>query len=232
MSSDPLSETLVALSRYFIGDSTLRESLLHVSELAVRAVPAAAFAGITMIVEGETRTGVFTDPTSPEIDQAQYDQDSGPCLDAFRTGETFVIDDTSSDTRWPAFAAAAHAAGVASTLSLPLRVEHSALGALNLYSRDVAAFPADVASSAGDFAIPAAAVLANAQAFWDAQQLSAGLTEAMAFRAGIEQAKGILMATQRCGPDDAFELLVKASQRENVKLRVIAQRIVDTHALD
>ena len=43
----------------------------------------------------------------------------------------------------------------------------------------------------------------------------------MQSRAAIEQAKGILMAAQRCGPDRAFEILVRASQRENRKLRDI-----------
>src|SRR5215469_2730158 len=42
----------------------------------------------------------------------------------------------------------------------------------------------------------------------------------------IEQAKGILMAQQRCGPDEAFDLLRRASQRFNVPVRVLAARIV------
>lgn len=77
----------------------------------------------------------------------------------------------------------------------------------------------------------AAAVLANAQAYWDAHTLSQQLNEAMHSRAVIEQAKGIVMArTAGMGPDQAFEALRRASQRENVKLRTIAQRIVDNHA--
>jgi hypothetical protein len=42
----------------------------------------------------------------------------------------------------------------------------------------------------------------------------------------IEQAKGIVMAEQRCGPDEAFDLLRRASQRANVKLHVLAAQIV------
>ena len=42
----------------------------------------------------------------------------------------------------------------------------------------------------------------------------------------IEQAKGILMAQHRCGPDEAFDLLRRASQRANVKVSVLAARIV------
>jgi len=43
----------------------------------------------------------------------------------------------------------------------------------------------------------------------------------------IEQAKGILMAQQQCGPEEAFDLLRQASQRTNVKLRVLAAKIVE-----
>jgi AmiR/NasT family two-component response regulator len=76
------------------------------------------------------------------------------------------------------------------------------------------------------FASQAAIVLANAQAYWDARELSSGLSEAMKHRAVIEQAKGMLMAAQGCDEDAAFQLLISASQRENVKLREVALRIV------
>jgi hypothetical protein len=42
----------------------------------------------------------------------------------------------------------------------------------------------------------------------------------------IEQAKGIVMAEQRCGPEEAFDLLRRASQRANVKVHVLAAQIV------
>jgi len=71
-------------------------------------------------------------------------------------------------------------------------------------------------------------VLANAAAYWGAYDLSQQLNEAMQSRAVIEQAKGMLMAqSPGMTPDDAFDMLRAASQRENVKLRAVAQRIVD-----
>jgi ANTAR domain-containing protein/GAF domain-containing protein len=57
--------------------------------------------------------------------------------------------------------------------------------------------------------------------------------ESVSFRAAqldttpvIEQAKGMLMAQQGCGPDEAFDLLRRASQRFNVPVRVLAARLV------
>ena len=61
-----------------------------------------------------------------------------------------------------------------------------------------------------------------AEAQKDIDNLHAALTS----QPVIEQAKGILMAHHCCGPDQAFRLLVEASQRENRKLREIAAAVV------
>ncbi|KAA9158431.1 ANTAR domain-containing protein [Amycolatopsis acidicola] len=66
----------------------------------------------------------------------------------------------------------------------------------------------------------------------EAEQLSelageaAGLQRAMASRAGIEQAKGMIMLGYGCDSATAFELLTSASQRGNVKLRELAEGLV------
>jgi AmiR/NasT family two-component response regulator len=53
------------------------------------------------------------------------------------------------------------------------------------------------------------------------------LKVALLSRATIEQAKGLLIAQSRITPDEAFQLLVRASQRENLKLRDLARRMVE-----
>jgi GAF domain-containing protein len=227
MSDSPLSESLAVLSRFFVGDGTLEQTLRRVSELTCEALPAADLVGITMIVEGRQRTAVFTDEVAVEVDQAQYDTGEGPCLAAFDQRTAFTIDSTSENGRWPAFRRAAAQHGIGSTLSLPLIVDNEAVGAMNLYSRTERAFDERAQQVGSLFATQAAIVLANAQAYWDARTLSEGLSEALKTRAVIEQAKGILMAAQHCDADKAFELLVRASQRENLKVRDIAKRIIE-----
>jgi GAF domain-containing protein len=209
------------------------DTLLEVSRITVDAVPAAEMAGITMLSEhGTPTTAVFTDPLAPEIDAAQYESGAGPCLDAWRQRRVVRIDDTSAGAgQYPAFSKAAAAHGVESVLSLPLIAGSNGLGALNLYARRSGGFTTDDETLGLELASAAAIVLANASAYWEANQLSEQLNQAMRSRAVIEQAKGILMArSPDLGPDDAFEVLRKASQRENVKLREIAQRIVDRTA--
>lgn len=223
---DPLAQSLAALSRFFVGEGTMHETLTRVAQYAVQAVPASAMTGITMLVDGRARTAVFTDENAPEIDSAQYETGIGPCLDAFRHQEVFVVHDLTKDDRWPPFAEAALAHGIRSTLSMPLVANREGVGALNFYASVANAFSDADVDVAAQFGVQAAVVLANAQAYWDAHQLSQNLSTAMQSRAIIEQAKGILMGTQRCGADEAFQILVRASQRENRKLRDIAEELV------
>jgi GAF domain-containing protein len=226
LSESPVTASLAALSRFFVGDGTVQETLERVSTLMLDAIPAAEMAGITMLVEGRQRTAVFTDPEAPEIDQAQYDTGEGPCLAAFHDGRITEIESTREPGQWAEFRKVAAAHGIGSTLSFPLLVDTSAVGALNLYGRPERAFDDRDREAGKLFAAQAAIVLANAQAYWDAHDLSVRLGEAMQNRAVIEQAKGMLMASQGFDEAVAFEMLVKASQRENVKLRDIARRIV------
>ena len=224
--SESLVQGLSAMSRYFVGDATLSDTLRQVSELARDAV-GADMVGITMLVEGRARTAVFTDEAAPEIDTAQYETGIGPCLDAFRHGQVFRIDDMEHDSQWPPFSTVAFAHGVRSSMSVPLVARHESVGAINFYKCDPGRFSDDDVEVGLTFATQAAIVLANSQAYWDAHQFGANLMQAMKSRATIEQAKGILMGAQRCSPDEAFQVLVRASQRENRKLREIAEDIVN-----
>jgi GAF domain-containing protein len=217
-----------ALASVRLPDVPLTDLLQRVAVIATRST-ACTFAGITLSQGGRFQTPVYTDERSPKVDQVQYDTGSGPCVDAARTGEIFEIPDTSAEQRWPEFSEAALAENIRSTLSVPLDVggnRTEVLGALNLYSEVPDAFDADDVAATQSLAHQAAIVVANAQAYWGAKQESEHLQKAMESRAVIEQAKGILMTQSRVSADDAFELLVRASQRENRKLRDIAAEIV------
>jgi len=222
--SDAMEEGVRALSRFFVDEGTLGDTLLRVAEMACAVAPA-DMAGITLLVDGKPETGVFTDPEAPEIDRAQYETGQGPCLDAFRDQQIYRIDSTADETRWPAFTKDAANHGICCTLSVPVSARGEGLGALNLFSRS-RAFDDESARRVEVFANQAAIVLANAQVYWDSRQLSENLNEAMRSRATIDHAVGIILATGGRTPDDAFQTLVRASQRENRKLREIAEEVV------
>jgi GAF domain-containing protein len=227
---DPVVASLRVLSSFFVGDVTLADTLTKVAELARNSTPPVEFVGLTMMVDDRPSTAVFTDEESPEIDQAQYAAGRGPCVESFATGEVQMIDSTRHDRRWPEFSAACLNHGILSTLSLPMKQGATHLGAMNMYSRQENAFPPPVVDSVTLFAEQASIVLANAAAYNNARIVSEQLTESIASRAVIEQAKGIIMASMRCTPDEAFKYLVQQSQHSNIKLRNVAQDIVNDTA--
>ncbi len=230
MTSPDLNQALQTMSRLVVSDMPLGQMLGKVAELTRATVPSADVVGFSFFDrEGRPSTPIYTDEKSPRIDDAQYEDKSGPCLDAARQKAVIRIDDTAAagDT-YPAFSKVSQEEGIRSTLSVPLVVNDRGIGAMNLYSKQEGAIAPEDETTALAIGSNAAATIANASAYWSAQATADNLNEAMKTRAVIEQAKGVLMGQQRgTTPDEAFELLVKASQRENLKLRDIAQRIVD-----
>jgi GAF domain-containing protein len=167
-----------------------------------------------------------TDEWTNTLDNLQYDAQEGPCLQAARTGVVIPVDDFQTESRWPKFVSTALQHGLNSSLSLPLTVAADRIGGLNLYSRQTGGYSEDSVSAGQRLATHAAVLVANAQAYERTLRLVDQLQAALASRAEIEQAKGILMAESHISADQAFDVLRRASQRNNVKLRVIARQIV------
>lgn len=218
-------DAIAAVAQLLVDDGTLTDILERVVRLACEAGPAET-ASVTLQVQGKARLVACTDDLARQLDELQVRLGEGPHLDTLTEGEAFEIPDTSADGRWPAFVAGAAAAGVRSALSLPIGARGRTVGSLNLYATRAGAFDEETRARLAVFARQAAVVLVNAQVYWDARTLSENLQQAMDSRATIDHAIGILMAGGSPSPEEAFQILVRASQRENRKLRDIATDIV------
>lgn len=144
-------------------------------------------------------------------------------------GKPVLATDLTTEDRWGAYPARALAVGVGSSLSLPLRIGVKGRGALNLYSNRAHAFTDDDRQAAEVWAAQAGGALAVALRMAEREEAVDNLHQGMASRQLIGQAVGLLMAQRRCTADQAFDLLKAASQRNNEKLRDLAQRLVDAH---
>jgi AmiR/NasT family two-component response regulator len=111
---------------------------------------------------------------------------------------------------------------------VPLPIQTDVIGALNCYSRTPSAFPAEAIETAKELAAHLAVAVGNAVAYTDAATLVEQMRNALSSRAVIDQAMGVIMAQNRCGPEAAFAILTRTSQNRNVKLRDIAHNIVAT----
>lgn len=159
------------------------------------------------------------------VAEVTFDTDQGPCLAAVRTGTDYRVDEMGTEDRWPTFAPLAAAQGVTSSYSVPMRAHDEVLSALNLYSGE-GPFTERDQMLAALVATQAATGLANVRAYARARDLADHLTPRPWARDVIGQAKGIIMVRQRCSPDEAFEVLRRASQRLNRKLRDVAEQFV------
>ena len=225
---DELALAVTELSSVLLADEGLESTLDRVARLAVRTMPGCTAAGVTLVGDdGRPETAAATHDIVLDVDRRQYDVGDGPCLDALRNLRINRSGPDETARRWPGFAAQADELGLRSFLAAPLIAGSRAIGSLNLYSVDPDGFEELDEALIGLFSGQASVALANARLYRSAVSLTDQLQEALASRAVIEQAKGILMAEHRVRPELAFELLRDRSQHENRKLRDVARDIVD-----
>jgi GAF domain-containing protein len=224
---DDLRDSLSALSRLATGSLDLRDVLTRVAEFAVAAIPGADGAGLTLLEAGHGDTIVATAPFVAEVDAIQYTIEQGPCITAAKEGRTVRSGALGDDAQWPDFGPRVKQLGVHSVLSLPLLIPGGVVGAMNVYAHPVNSFD-DHAVELGElFAVPAAIAVQNAQVLAQTKRLAHQLQAALTSRAVIDQALGILMSRTGSTSDQAFDRLRDRSQSDNVKLREVAQRVVD-----
>lgn len=215
-----LAETFADIARALLAEPDLEATLNKISGTAVETVAGCEHAGISLIQQRKISTQGASDDVPSQVDAIQYETGQGPCLDAIRRHEIFVVDDLAHDDRWPDFAArAASETGVRSMLCFRLFDSEQTMGALNLYSHDPSAFDARACSIGAVFAAHAAVAMSTSR---HVESLEAALRS----RATIEQAKGIVMASARCDASEAFAILRQQSQHLNEKLRDVAAGIV------
>ena len=203
------------------------EQFLHeMAVLAARLVRRGLSCGMTMQPSGKPVTVACSDQVAARVDEVQYELDDGPCLHAMRDGHVVQIKDTAEKARWPEFEAQAASHGVRSCLALPLNADGKPVGALNLYSREAAAFGVAEARRAESFADNASGALSLAMRLASHAALIEQLRSSLSSRTVIDQALGIIMAREHCTQARAFAILRSASQNSNVKLRDIASAVV------
>lgn len=228
-SSSPLdpAQALRELASIVLSGTSLDGVLDRATDTARRALPGADDVSVTLQRGDGPATVASSGELATRLDERQYDVGRGPCLEAIATDRPVLVQDVEADDRWPLYMPAAVAAGVCSSLSLPLQVDGESVGALNVYSRGKATFGDEaVQRFAESLASYVGVALNNAVLYFSATSRAEQLAEAMRSRAVIEQAKGILMAQRRCSPEAAFDVLVTLSQHAHRKLRDVAEILV------
>ena len=221
------SDGITLLTRLILANEPIQSILDKIVDAADATIAPVSTASVSLKVEGKFETPSATAGEAIDIDSGQYRDAAGPCVDATDGKWSNVPDISATADRWPSFAAEAAANGVQSSLSVPLTIGSTTLGALNLYSHDLNAFGAAEEHLARQVGEQAAATIANAQALAAATTLNEQLQEAMRTREMIGRATGIIMTRERCTAEEGFDILRRASQNTNRKLRDLAQEVCE-----
>lgn len=221
----PDPDLLATLARQMADENDRNAVLSRVVNASVAQIEGAEHAGITVLTRRSVSTPVATGDLVRIIDKHQYAAGEGPCLTAAVEHQQVVrVDDLISDLRWPKFSEAIVGLGVRSMLSFQLYTGQDTFGALNIYAAVPNAFT-DESVHTGALLATHAAVAATAAVKSD------NLRIALQSRDTIGQAKGILMERYKLTADQAFDLLITASQHTHQKLRDIAEQLTSTGEL-
>lgn len=224
---DELAASLSGLSGLLTRQGALEQTLERVAQFAVRAIPGAEGAGLTLLETNRPQTVVATDPFVHAVDDIQYALGEGPCVSAVAQGQTVTSGNLGGEPQWPHFGPRVGRLGIHSALSLPLVLDDQVVGALNVYARPKAAFDAEALTVGEAFAAPAAVSAINAQQLAQAERLVAQLQQALTSRASIDQAVGLLMGRTGLDATQAFARLRDMSQTRSVKLAALAAELLE-----
>lgn len=201
-------------------DSAREAALDVLTRSAVANIPGVTYASIT-VRDGESplRTLTATDPVAEQCDRLQYELEEGPCYAAVTEDRFVLINDMAVSEKFPRYGRKASELGIGAQAAIQL-VNDTETAGLNLYARTSGAFDRSTVHLAELFASQAAAVLGFAT---QVDQLS----EALRTRTDIATALGIVMERYGIDRDRAFAFLARSSQTRNIKIRVLAEQIID-----
>ena len=162
------------------------------------------------------------------LELSQVQSSEGPCLDAFTTGVPVQRGNLGDgDPRWPAFTAAARAAGFSAVQALPMRLREERLGALNLLNAAPGPFSSDTVALGQALADAATIGIVHQRALARQEVLAEQLHAALTSRIAVEQAKGFLAERLGIGVDAAFGVLRRYARDNNRRLTAVATDIVE-----
>jgi GAF domain-containing protein len=207
----------------------LQDFLDHLAQLAAAALGDHGEVTCSVLVLRGPRDRTVS-PTHSPASWAEYQPkyDDGPGLSALRTGAAVMVRDVEQEDRWNELMAEAASAGIGSILAVPVRVHDDGLGAVvSCYQRSGHGFSGAVLAAATTYARIAAKPLLLAERLDRMAKRTAHLAAALESRTTINLAAGIVMGQNSCSQLQAMEILRRASNARNVKLRDVAQAIVE-----
>lgn len=231
MDAELLSDTFVGLADTMVDDFDVIDFLHMLTDRSVQLLSVSAAGVMLADPRGALRVAAASSDEAGLLELFQIQNDQGPCLDCFRTGQPVTATDLAGPgQRWSRFAAAAARAGFGTVHALPMRLRDKVIGALNLFSAGSGPLgPADLRIGQA-LADVATIGLLQERNIRRSETLAEQLQAALNSRVVIEQAKGKLAERLGLDMDQAFSLLREHARRTNQRLTDVARYVVDSPA--
>lgn len=223
-----LARVFVELADTMVADFDAIDLLHTLTERTVSLLDVDA-AGLVMAdPRGRLQVLAATSHTARLLELFELQNEEGPCLDCYTSGEQVVnVDLNDATARWPKFSTASVDAGYQSVHALPLRLRKRTLGAMNLFCSNRSTLTSDDLAVGQAMADVSTIGLLQERNVRRQEVLAEQLHTALNSRILIEQAKGVL--AERAGIDvgDAFRRMRAYSRRASRPLNSIATAVIE-----
>jgi hypothetical protein len=183
--------------------------------------------GLTLTSEdGQPRWVAVLDAAMQLLEEVQHDFGEGPCLAAFAEDRVVAVQDLGRELVWDRIAVVVRQLQVRGVLSVPVRLADQPVGTLNVYATQPRAWTPVEVQALGAFAVVTAELVSTAVELATSQLEVAQLRRALTGRVWIEQAKGMVAATQGVTLDQAFQQLRGRARASSRRLAEVAQEVV------
>jgi GAF domain-containing protein len=218
--------TFVEIVDTLVGDFDVIEVMTLLTTRVVQLLDVTAAGILLADTDNNLRVIGASDEQSNMLELFQLQNDQGPCLDSFRSGESVANSRLDLDSPWPEFAAASLRAGLPSVCAIPLRLKNLTIGCLNMFSAKPLPLSDPEIALAQALADVATIAIVQDLATRKAIIREGELQHALNSRISIEQAKGIISASLGVDMKEAFRQLLAFARNNNRALTGVANDLV------
>ena len=224
-----MAQTFVELADTLVAGFDLMEFLHTLADRCVELLEVDAAGLLLADGRGALRLVAASTEQARIAELFQIQNDEGPCLDCYRTGQAVVVSDIRADEtvrQWPRFAPAAREMGFAGVHAIPMRLRDQVIGTLNLFRSEPDGLDPAVARAARALVDVATIGILQERAVRQQELVAGQLQAALNSRVMIEQAKGILAERLQTTPDEAFVLLRRYARDHNRPLTALVGDVI------
>ncbi|MEV8510164.1 GAF and ANTAR domain-containing protein [Actinoplanes sp. NPDC051475] len=228
VSAQKLAKVFVEIADTLVDEFDVIDYIQMLTERVAELTDAAAAGVLLTDQRGRLEFIAGSDENVSLVELFQLQNEQGPCLEAFHTGEPVVnVNLGEAAGRWPRFAPRAAAAGFQSVHAFPMRLRRQVIGALNVFGDTPGSdFADDDVTIMQALADAATIGLLQERAITRSEALTEQLQGALNSRVIIEQAKGAVAQAGGISIDEAFTAIRGYARRHNRRLTQVAHAIV------